>query len=164
VIEAFVIGLLGSVVGLFLGLGLADPVPDANTIWTFREALTKAGAIEVLFRRFDKALKMSGYLAMGGQIVDATIVAAPKQRNTDEEKKVIKEGRVPDAMEGQACQARPEGSRRALDGQILQSQAACGWHAAGGSRHSRFRIQEPRLDRSLPWTDPEMDGYGRRCL
>jgi hypothetical protein len=40
---------------------------------------------------------MSGYLAMGGQIVDATIVAAPKQRNTDEEKRVIKEGRVPDA-------------------------------------------------------------------
>ena len=81
----------------FLGLGLADPVPDANTIWTFREALTKAGAIEVLFRRFDKALKMSGYLAMGGQIVDATIVAAPKQRNTNEEKQAIKEGRVPDA-------------------------------------------------------------------
>ena len=82
----------------FLGLGLADPVPDANTIWTFREALTNAGAIEVLFRRFDQALKMSGYLAMGGQIVDArTIVAAPKQRNTNEEKKVIKEGRVPDA-------------------------------------------------------------------
>ena len=81
----------------FLGLGLADPVPDANTIWTFREALTKADAIEALFRRFDQALKMSGYLAMGGQIVDATIVAAPKQRNTNEEKKVLKEGRVPDA-------------------------------------------------------------------
>jgi IS5 family transposase len=26
----------------FLGLGLADTVPDANTIWTFREALTRA--------------------------------------------------------------------------------------------------------------------------
>ena len=26
----------------FLGLGLADPVPDANTIWAFREALTRA--------------------------------------------------------------------------------------------------------------------------
>jgi transposase, IS5 family len=25
----------------FLGLGLVDPVPDANTIWTFREALKK---------------------------------------------------------------------------------------------------------------------------
>lgn len=38
----------------FLGLGLSDPVPDANTIWTFRESLTRAEiagrpAIEVLF-------------------------------------------------------------------------------------------------------------------
>ena len=39
----------------FLGLGLGDPVPDANTIWTFREALTKAGAIERLFALFDQA-------------------------------------------------------------------------------------------------------------
>ena len=41
----------------FLGLGLGDPVPDANTIWTFREALTKAGAIERLFARFDRELR-----------------------------------------------------------------------------------------------------------
>jgi hypothetical protein len=142
----------------FLGLGLADPVPDANTIWIFREALTKAGTIEILFRRFDKALKMSGYLAMGGQIVDATIVAAPKQRNTDEEKKVIKEGRVPDAWKDKPAKVAQK-DRDALDGQILQSQAACVWHAAGRSRHSRVRIQEPRLDRPLPWTNPEMDGY-----
>ena len=27
----------------FLGLGLADAVPDANTIWTFREALKQSG-------------------------------------------------------------------------------------------------------------------------
>src|SRR6266576_3702750 len=66
----------------FLGLGLADPVPDANTIWTFREALKKAKVIDALFLRFDEALRASGYLAMGGQIVDATIVAAPKQRTT----------------------------------------------------------------------------------
>ena len=64
----------------FLGLGLADTVPDANTIWTFREALKKAGAIDVLFKRFDDALRQEGVLAMSGQIVDATIVAAPKQR------------------------------------------------------------------------------------
>ena len=77
----------------FLGFGLADNVPDANTIWTFREALKKAGAIDVLFKRFDEALRQEGFLAMSGQIVDATIVAAPKQRNTIEEKAVIKEGR-----------------------------------------------------------------------
>src|SRR4028119_2152606 len=45
----------------FLGLGLADPVPDANTIWTFREALTRAQlggepAIQVLFRSYEAAL------------------------------------------------------------------------------------------------------------
>jgi IS5 family transposase len=79
----------------FLGLGLADPVPDANTIWTFREALKRAGAVDALFRRFDAALKAAGYLAMSGQIVDATIVAAPKERNTAAEKEAIKAGRVP---------------------------------------------------------------------
>jgi len=63
----------------FLALGLEDAVPDAKTIWLFREHLTQGGAVEKLFTRFDKHLAKSGYLAMGGQIVDATIVAAPKQ-------------------------------------------------------------------------------------
>jgi len=84
----------------FLDLSLGDTVPDANTIWTFREALTQAvidgkPAIEVLFERFDKALRAAGFLAMGGQIIDATIVAAPKQRNTEDEKRSIKNGVIP---------------------------------------------------------------------
>jgi transposase, IS5 family len=83
----------------FLGLGLADAVPDSNTIWTFREALKKAEAIDGLFRRFDEALRSEGFLAMSGQIVDATIVAAPKQRNTIEEK-AIKEGRASEGTDG----------------------------------------------------------------
>jgi transposase, IS5 family len=66
----------------FLGLGLADRVPDARTIWLFREKLTKAGAIQPLFDRFDATLRASGYIAMSGQIVDASLIAAPKQRNT----------------------------------------------------------------------------------
>jgi hypothetical protein len=33
---------------------------------------------------------------MGGQIIDATVVPAPKQRNTEAEKAAIKEGRVPE--------------------------------------------------------------------
>jgi transposase, IS5 family len=80
----------------FLGLGLGDAVPDANTIWTFREALTKAGATLRLFERFDRELRARGYLAMSGQLVDASIVSAPKQRNTRAEKQAIKEGRVPE--------------------------------------------------------------------
>ena len=90
----------------FLGLGLSDPVPDANTIWTFREALTRAQidgqpAIQVLFSTYEAALRAAGFLAMGGQIVDATVVAAPKQRNTEAEKADLKAGRVPDAWKAQ---------------------------------------------------------------
>src|SRR5665213_2625831 len=48
----------------FLGLSLADGVPDANAIWTFREALKKADAIDVLFREFDEALQSAGFPAM----------------------------------------------------------------------------------------------------
>ena len=80
----------------FLGLGLGDAVPDANTIWTFREALTKAGATLRLFELFDQELRAAGYLAMSGQLVDASIVAAPKQRNTRAEKEAIRDGRVPE--------------------------------------------------------------------
>jgi len=80
----------------FLGLGLGDPVPDANTIWNFREALTKTGASEPLFALFDQALRDAGYLAMAGQLVDASIVAAPKQRNSKAEKQALREGHIPD--------------------------------------------------------------------
>lgn len=90
----------------FLGLGLSDAVPDANTIWTFREALKRAGAVDALFARFDAALKAAGDLAMGGQIVDATIVAAPKQRNTETERAAIKAGEIPQGWAGQPAKLR----------------------------------------------------------
>jgi IS5 family transposase len=79
----------------FLGLALSDKVPDAKTIWLFREHLAQARAVGKLFSRFDEHLTKAGYLAMGGQIVDATIVAAPKQRNSEGEKTDIKAGRIP---------------------------------------------------------------------
>jgi IS5 family transposase len=81
----------------FLGLSLSDRVPDARTIWRFREKRTKAEAIKPGFERFDAALREAGCIAMGGQIVDAALIAAPKQRNTEDEKTAIREGRVPEA-------------------------------------------------------------------
>jgi IS5 family transposase len=77
----------------FCGLGPGDAVPDANTLWDFREALIAAGAIDALFRRLDRAITEAGYLPMAGQIVDATLVAAPRQRNTEAEKAAIKAGK-----------------------------------------------------------------------
>ena len=90
----------------FLGLGLADRVPDARTIWLFREKLTHAGAIKPLFDRFNAALREAGYIAMGGQIIDATLIAAPKQRNTEEEKTAIKEGRIPEDWKAKPAKLR----------------------------------------------------------
>jgi transposase, IS5 family len=63
----------------FLGFDLGAPTPDANTIRLFRERLTEAKAMTVLFDAFDNRLLSNGYLAMGGQVVDATLVAAPKR-------------------------------------------------------------------------------------
>src|SRR3982074_2719356 len=52
----------------FLDLGLEDTVPDATTIWLFREALAEAGQIDTLFDRFGQHLQAKGYIARGGQI------------------------------------------------------------------------------------------------
>ena len=124
----------------FLGLGLVDPVPDANTIWTFREALKKAAAVDSLFQRFDEALRSEGFLAMSGQIVDATIVAAPKQRNTIEEKKAIKEGRVPDAWKN-----KPK--------KLAQRDRDARWTV-------RYAKAKPREDGSLPSVDLAIPAFG----
>jgi hypothetical protein len=77
-----------------VGFDLGAPTPDANTIRLFREKLTEVGALDMVFADFDRQLKERGYLAMGGQIVDATLVAAPKQRNTTPEKEAIKAGKT----------------------------------------------------------------------
>src|SRR6202045_1351899 len=44
----------------FLGLELEDAVPDAKTLWLYREALAKAGAVKELFDLFDGFLKDKG--------------------------------------------------------------------------------------------------------
>ena len=80
----------------FLGLRLEDRVPDQKTIWLFRDTLTKSEAIEPLFDAFNAQLKAEGLLAHEGQIVDASFVEAPKQRNTREENAKIKSGGIPE--------------------------------------------------------------------
>lgn len=83
----------------FLNLHISQSVPDAKTIWLYRERLSQKGLIEKLFASFDQALKDRGYLAMSGQIVDASIISAPRQRMTKEEKEIVKEGKIPETWE-----------------------------------------------------------------
>ena len=79
----------------FLDLDLRDAVPDATTLWLFREALVNAKLIDALFERFNQHLAAKGFLARGGQIIDATIVPAPIQRNTKDENAQVKAGETP---------------------------------------------------------------------
>lgn len=79
----------------FLGLNLADPVPDQNTVREFREALQKAGAFASLFEVFSSYLASQGLLPKEGVIVDASFVEVPRQRNTRAENALIKAGQTP---------------------------------------------------------------------
>jgi hypothetical protein len=54
------------------------------------------GLLDALFERFSAYLDAEGYQAKKGQIIDASIVEVPKQRNAPEENPRIKEGEVPE--------------------------------------------------------------------
>lgn len=80
----------------FLGLSIGDRVPDAKTIWLYREQLGEAKLVKRLFKKFDRYLREQGFKARKGQIVDASIVSVPIQRNSREENKQIKDGTIPE--------------------------------------------------------------------
>jgi Transposase and inactivated derivatives, IS5 family len=76
----------------FLDLNIGDNVPDAKTIWSFKEVLNKGDRVQELFMKFDDFLRTNGFQARKGQIVDASIVRVPIQRNNLDENKRIKSG------------------------------------------------------------------------
>jgi len=81
----------------FAGWTVADKVPDANTLWDFREALVRVGVFEQLFEQFVQQLQAQGLLAQEGKLVDASFVDVPRQRNSRAENTTIKAGGVPEA-------------------------------------------------------------------
>jgi len=83
----------------FLGLQLCDNVPDAKTIWHFREELNNAKILDTVFYRFVEQLEQKGIITHSGSIVDATFVDVPRQRNTKDENNEIKEGKTPKEWE-----------------------------------------------------------------
>jgi IS5 family transposase len=80
----------------FLGLSLEDKVPDAKTIWLFRDMLSKNGSYSALFYVFTEKMASIGVITREGSLIDATFVDVPRQRNTREENKDIKAGKTPD--------------------------------------------------------------------
>lgn len=80
----------------FLGLSIGDTVPDAKTIWKFKNDLAESDAIEEMFLKFDAALEAEGLITHKGTIIDATFVDVPRQRNSRDDNKSIKNGDIPE--------------------------------------------------------------------
>ena len=80
----------------FIGLDDKDAVPDAKTIWAWRETLTQKGTMEKLFNKFWKVLDEEGIKAKSGSIIDATFIDKPRQRNSHDENDQIKGGGIPE--------------------------------------------------------------------
>lgn len=110
----------------FLGLSDADKSPDEKTFWAFRETLTSHQLIEPLFELFHAALQSQGRFARKGQMVDATFVEVPRQRNTREENAKIKLGEMPEDWRDQPRKAR----QKDLDAR---------WTSKNGQRHYGYK-------------------------
>ena len=80
----------------FLGLSPHQRAPDAKTFWLFRNGLSEQNLVEKLFAKFSEQLNRAGYLARKGQIVDASLIPVPVQRNSREENVQIKQGDIPE--------------------------------------------------------------------
>ena len=64
----------------FVGLALADPVPDHSTLSRFRAELVKHGLAERLLAELNRQLDARGLMLKEGTLVDATLVAADAKR------------------------------------------------------------------------------------
>lgn len=112
----------------FLGLHLGDRVPDAKTIWLFRDALTNANIMRELFDVFNKQLEAAHLITRTGTIVDATFVDAPCQRNSKDENKERRAGNIPEEWK------KPENKNR-----LRQKDLDATWTRKGGETHYGYK-------------------------
>ncbi len=141
----------------FLGLVDGDRVPEARTIWLFRERLVRSGKVGDLFQRFVDYLNGKGLIFNEGRVVDASFVSVPRQRNTPDENKRIKagegeglwnpeEGGQRGGHEAQGQQEMPQGHGRTLDAK---------------RRGEPLRLQEQRQGRHEEQADTGAGGHAR---
>jgi IS5 family transposase len=62
----------------FCGLSNAMNMPDRTTVWVFENRMGAASA-QACFDGVSTQLRKQGFIARGGQIIDAMRVPAPKQ-------------------------------------------------------------------------------------
>ncbi len=78
----------------FCGLEHSANIPDHATIWNFGNRIGADG-VNAIFTELDRQIRTQGLEASAGQIVDATLVPAPRQNFTPEEKEILEQGATP---------------------------------------------------------------------
>ena len=78
----------------FVGLALADPVPDHSTLSRFRAELVRRGLSERLLAELNRQLNARGLMVKSGTLIDASLVEAdgrrprqgePRERRSDQD-------------------------------------------------------------------------------
>ena len=110
----------------FLGLGEADNIPDAKTIWLFKETLARTQAMEEIFKKFNRSLEEKGVIEHSGTIIDATFADAPRQRNNNDENDRIKDGDIPSDWK-----SKPN--------KLAQKDLDARWAKKGGETHYGYK-------------------------
>lgn len=80
----------------FTGLEHSSRIPDAKTVWKWRDRLQAQDLIRPLDEAVGRQLTQAGFVARGGQIIDASIITVPIQHNRGEENRAIKDGKPPE--------------------------------------------------------------------
>jgi IS5 family transposase len=96
----------------FLGLRIGDDIPDAKTLWDFKQRIEADGreGSRKLFEAFGQLLESKGILAREGSIVDASFIEAPRQRNDRQQNQRIKQGERPEEFDQNPAVGRQKDS------------------------------------------------------
>ena len=121
----------------FLGLSSGDKVPDQNTIWLFREELTKQGLFDKLFDTFYRFLEEKGLIMKEGVIIDGSFIDVPRQRNTREENKQIKEGKGGELW--RPCDNDVEDEKKRKANKCRHKDTDARWTKKGGEKHYGYK-------------------------
>lgn len=79
----------------FLELEHTSRIPDAETIAHFSHRLAQAGLGEAFFTQALRQVERAGFIARGGQLIDATIIPAPISRISAGERAQLEKGETP---------------------------------------------------------------------
>ena len=111
----------------FLGMELGEKSPDAKTLWLFKEKMGKEGMRE-LFDLFNEKLIALEIVKREGSLVDATFVNVPRQRNSRDENKTIREGSIPEEWQ------KPENVNK-----LEQKDSNARWTKKGNETHFGYK-------------------------